>query len=123
MSQAHISAQGVVPYAVVVGRVLQQRRVQLGLQQNDLAAVLGITQSAYSRLESGDTVLSLSQLRIASAALHMPAATILAHADQYADYLQRQGVTITDEKKDNSAAVLIGLGLLAAAVVALTSSQ
>lgn len=43
-------------------------------------------------------------------------------AERYANYLQLQGVHITDEKKDNSAAVLIGLGPLAAAVVALGAS-
>ena len=123
MSQANFGMQGVVPYSVVVGRVLQQRRTQLGLHQNDLAAALGITQSAYSRLESGDTALSLTQLRIAAAVLQAPASAILASAEQYANYLQLQGVQISDEKKDNSAAVLIGLGLLAAAMVALSSSS
>jgi len=123
MSQANFNMQGVVPYSVVVGRVLQQRRTQLGLHQKNLAAALGITQSAYSRLESGDTALSLTQLRIAAAVLQAPASAILASAEQYANYLQLQGVQITDEKKDNSAAVLIGLGLLAAAMVALSSSS
>jgi len=123
MSQGNFGMQGVVPYSVVVGRVLQQRRTQLGLHQNDLAAALRITQSAYSRLESGDTALSLTQLRIAAAVLQASASAILASAEQYANYLQLQGVQITDEKKDNSAAVLIGLGLLAAAMVALSSSS
>lgn len=94
----------------------------LNLHQNAIAGVLGITQSAYSRLESGDTVLSLLQLRMAASALHTTAAQILTEADQFAAFLQLQGVQISDEKKDNSAAVLIGLGLLAAAVVALGSS-
>jgi transcriptional regulator with XRE-family HTH domain len=123
MSQANIGPQGVVPYSVVVGRVLQQRRTHFGLQQNDLAAAMRITQSAYSRLESGDTALSITQLRIAGAMFNTSAAEILASADQYANYLQLQGVQISDEKKDNSVAVLIGLGLLAAAVVALGSSS
>jgi len=97
--------------------------MQLGLQQSDLAGALGVTQSAYSRLESGDIVLSLTQLRIAAAALETSGAEILASADNYAFYLQGQGVQITDERKDNSAAVLIGLGLLAAAFVALGSAS
>jgi transcriptional regulator with XRE-family HTH domain len=124
MRQQNSQFGGIVPYSVVVGRVLQQRRVQLGLQQNDIATVLGITQSAYSRLESGDNGLSLTQLRFAAAAMQTTAAAVLLSADQYATYLQGQGVQITDEKKDNSAAVLIGLGLLAAAIVAIgTTSQ
>jgi len=95
----------------------------MGLQQNDLAAALRITQSAYSRLESGDIVLSLTQLRIAAAVFQTPASAILDSADQYANFLQMQGVQITDEKKDNSAAVLIGLGLLAAVMALGASSQ
>lgn len=123
MSQQYAGTLGVVPYSVIVGRVLQHRRMQLGLQQSDLASALRITQSAYSRLESGDIVLSLTQLRIAAAVLRTSGAEILASADGYAFYLQGQGVQITDERKDNSAAVLIGLGLLAAAFVALGSTS
>lgn len=123
MSQAHIGSQGHVPYSVVVGRVLQQRRMELGFHQNYLAQGLGITQSAYSRLESGDVVLSVTQLRMASAILQTSPAQVFEWAERYADWLRLQGAQITDDKKDNSAAVLIGLGLLAAAVVALGASS
>jgi hypothetical protein len=43
---------------------------------------------------------------------------ILDRADAIARQLHSQGVQITHEKKDNSAAILIGLGILAAALVA-----
>jgi transcriptional regulator with XRE-family HTH domain len=123
MSQANFGQQGVVPYSALIGQVLQRRRSGMGFHQVAIASGLGISQSAYSRLESGETVLSLSQLWIVAGMLRTTGANILAEADQVAFYLQQQGVQITEEKKDNSAAVLIGLGLLAAAVVALGSSQ
>ena len=123
MSQTNIGSQGQIPYSVVVGRVLQQRRMDLGFHQRYLAQGLGITQSAYSRLESGDVVLSVTQLRIAAAMLQTSPAEVFGWAERYASYLQLQGVQITDDKKDNSAPVLIGLGLLAAAVVVLGASS
>lgn len=123
MRQAGLSAQGVVPYSACVGQVLQQGRAQRGLNQEALAAALGISQSAYSRLESGDTLLSLFHLRIIARVLGTSGADILQAADNLAAYLQQHGVQVTDDRKDNSAAVLIGLGLLAAAVVAIGTSQ
>jgi len=85
-----------------------------GIKQGDLAVALGLSQSAYSRLESGDSVLNLSQLRNVTAQLGLQPALVLKWADQYEAQLRQQGVEIVSEKQDNSAAIVIGLGLLAA---------
>jgi transcriptional regulator with XRE-family HTH domain len=111
-----------VPYTTLLGQLLQHYRQQRGLQQADVAAALGILQPAYSRIEKGDTSITVTQLRIVARTLNMRPSLILDHADQWTQTLRAQGVTVTDEKEVPQAALLIGLGILAAALLAASSS-
>jgi transcriptional regulator with XRE-family HTH domain len=104
----------VVTYPALVGKLLAQRRDQVGIKQGELADALGLSQSAYSRLEAGESVLNLSQLRNVCAQLGLTPAQVLHAADQYEGMLRRQGVEVIAEKPNNPAAIAIGLGLLAA---------
>ena len=79
-----------------------------------MAAALGLSQSAYSRLESGDTNITAWQLRVCASQLGLVPSKLLAQVEQHERLLRAQGVTIVAEKKVNPAAVLIGLALLAA---------
>lgn len=108
------SPRPVVAYPSLVGKVVAHHREYRGIKQSDLAAVLGLSQSAYSRLEAGESVLNLSQLRKIAEHFDVPTAQVLSWADQYEVQLRQQGVQIVAEKQDNSAAIVIGLGLLAA---------
>ena len=117
----------IVPYTALLGGVIQQRRKgldqQLGqFQQGHIATQLGMSQSAYSRIESGDTSISITQLRQIAFLLNTNAQWLLDRADIIARELQAKGAQITHEKKDNSAAILVGLGLLAAALLATGSA-
>lgn len=106
--------QPIVTYPALVGKLLAQRRDQIGLKQGELAEALGLSQSAYSRLESGESVLNLTQLRNVCTHLGITPAQVLQAADQYEALLRRQGVEVVAEKPTNAAAIAIGLGLLAA---------
>ena len=58
--------------------------------------------------------MNMSQLRSAAAQLSMQPSKILRLADQYESQVRFQGVQIVSEKQDHSAAIAVGLGLLAA---------
>ena len=105
-------------YPTLVGKVLEQQRRRLGIKQSDLAAALKMSQSAYSRLESGDSIVNLAQLHIIAPQLRMSPSEVLASADRYATHLRQQGVDVVSEKPVNPAAVAIGLGLLVALLLA-----
>ena len=77
-----------------------------------------MSQSAYSRLESGDSVVNLAQLHVIAPRLGMSPSEVLNSADQYAARLRHQGVDVVSEKPSNPAAVAIGLGLLVALLLA-----
>jgi len=103
-----------IPYTALVGQVLLRHRGRLGLDQNDLAKALNASQSAYSRIEQGDTTISISQLRVIARRLDIRPSAVLSEADRLAEQLRGQGVDVSDEKGVHPAAIMIGLGILAA---------
>jgi transcriptional regulator with XRE-family HTH domain len=90
----------------------------MGLHQSQIADAIGLSRSAYSRIESGDTSMTLSQLRPVARVLGLAPSQLLTEADHYAAQLEVSGVSIPDMKAVNPAAILIGLGLLAALLAA-----
>lgn len=109
----------VMPYNALVGQVIQRHREILGKNQGEVAQALGLTQSAYSRVESGQTALTVSHLRSLTKTLGTTPESILSEADSLAKQLVAKGVQVPNEKptdNDNEvkAAFLIGLGILLA---------
>ncbi|NNN18756.1 MAG: helix-turn-helix transcriptional regulator [Acidimicrobiaceae bacterium] len=101
-------------YATLVGRIVEHHRKQQGIHQEAVAQTVGISQSAYSRLEKGQTAMSVTQLRLIAEVLNTTPERLLQHTAQYANQLRAQGVDVTDEKPNSAAGVLIALGILAA---------
>lgn len=112
------SVNGILPYATLVGKVIEERRLLMQLTQANMAGVLEIGQSAYSRLEAGQAAMTLPQLRKLAQVLGEEPHMILHKADTLAQQMQTHGVPVPADKTDNSpsdkAALLIGLGLLVA---------
>lgn len=106
--------EGALAYPAVVGQILASIREQRGEKQGDIAARVGLSQSAYSRLEKGDSVMNLAQLHKVAAELQTTPSAVLQRADAIQMQLKAQGVEVLPEKPDNAAAALVGLGLLAA---------
>ena len=103
-----------ISYATLVGRIVEHHRTQARIHQEAMAQALGISQSAYSRLAQGQSAMSVTQLRMIADRLGTTPDFLLHHTAQYANQLRVQGVTITDEKQESAAGVLIALGILAA---------
>lgn len=106
--------QPIITYGALVGRVVLRHRKHRGLGQNHLARSLGVSQSAYSRIELGQTTITLAQLRQIAGCLGLQPSALLKEADDWATQLQARGVQITDEKEMPAGALLVGLGILAA---------
>lgn len=110
-------AQAVVTYPSLVGKVLVAQRELKGMTQGAVATQMGLSQSAYSRLESGDSALNLTQLHKLAEVFGVRTASLLEHADQLEVQMVAAGVKVLHEKPDNPAALAIGLGLLAAVLL------
>jgi transcriptional regulator with XRE-family HTH domain len=105
-----------MPYNVLLGKILQRQREVIGKSQSEIAEATGFTQSAYSRIESGQTVLTISSLRTIAETLALKADEVIKEADRLAKELESQGVSVPVEKPESSdnakAGLLIGLGIL-----------
>lgn len=103
-----------VPYTALLGQVIKAGRVAQRIEQAAMAAHLGLSQSAYSRLESGDTNMSVWQLRACALKLGTTVSAVTRNVEGLEQQLAAQNIKIVPEKKANPAAALIGLAILAA---------
>lgn len=63
-------------YARTLGRTVQVWREERGLSGIEMAEHLGVSQSTYSRLETGDTTMTVQQLDLICARLGVNIETI-----------------------------------------------
>lgn len=113
-------------YTAVVGRVLAIKRLQTKLEQADVASRLAITQSTWSRIESGESALSIEQLAQAAAALGTSTAEIMMNVENALSDLRRQGVAIqygSPRELAKEGLALIGVMALGALVMAAINAK
>lgn len=109
-------------FGQVFGRTVARRRNGLGLGQAEIAQCLGISSSAYSRLETGQAAFSLPQMRLTAQALKVPLEVLLRDTETSARELARRGVQVLEQRpNDDHTWLWIALGAVAG-VVALTHS-
>lgn len=107
----------VLPYSMLVGKVIEKLRRERELTQSQMAEKLQIGQSAYSRLEAGQSAMTLPQLRKVARAMNLAPHQIVAETEQAAQRLRAQGVEVPDEKEESpleKAGILVALGLFLA---------
>jgi len=103
-------------YGAVVGRILANRREYLGLEQMDIAKKLGISQPSWSRIERGETALTLEALARVAMALGMTSTQILDEAESAKTGLDEMGIEVLLErprKGEDMAIAILGGAMLA----------
>ena len=121
--------QTVTHYPAIVGHSIAQIRDRRGLRQEDLAQAMGVTQTTLSRIETGQSSISVEQLRTAAHHLGVKPSQILGDADNNELILQSQGTTVrfTRDNQDlPPAAILLGgaaLGVVLGALVVAAAQQ
>ena len=114
-------------YAAVVGRILAGSREILGLEQAEVARGVGVSQSTWSRIERGESALTVDQLARATIALATTPARIMAEADEAAARLDEMGITVRSDRRSKpgvrALAVLSGAVLSLAVARALSKSR
>ncbi len=101
-------------YSAIIGNVIKQLRDTKSITQGQMAKKMGISQAAWSKLESGKSTLSTAQLVKLASYLNIPANKIMQYADDAALKFKDEGMTVT---YDNKEAENIGLMLLGAAAI------
>lgn len=118
-------------YGQILGQVVRGRRELQGMTLQAMATGVALASpSGWSRVETGETAMTVGQLRRAARRLGVAPWVLVRQADLMADQLERSGVTVGDEKpKDVEMGkwLLGGAGLLAliagAAVAAATKDD
>jgi len=103
-----------MPYSGLLGQLVKHMRLSKNIDQLAMANAVGVSQSAYSRIESGDTNMSVWQLRMCAQQLGVRPSQLLTQVEVAEQKLFSQGVTVVAEKRSNPAAALIGIAILAA---------
>lgn len=78
----------------VLGVLFLNLRKQRKIQQGALAEKVGLTQPTWSKIERGQSAITLSQLAVASQALGYSPGSLLMLVDQSIELLGKSGVRI-----------------------------
>jgi transcriptional regulator with XRE-family HTH domain len=78
----------------VLGAVLAKLRAEKGMKQSDLAAAVGIGSSTWSRIEKGESGLSIDHLRLAAKALSITPGQLLDLVEAAEQEVVKHGVRI-----------------------------
>lgn len=78
----------------ILGTVLVKLRTEKGIKQGELADAIGISPSTWSRIEKGDSGLSIDQLRAAAKTLGVKPGLILEMVEAAEQEIASHGVRI-----------------------------
>src|SRR5271155_2479739 len=85
-------------YGQIVGQVVRCHRILLGISLAKMSKNLELSSSGLSRIETGNTTMSIIQLREIAKRLNMSSADILYQADELVTQLEGNGIAIYDSK-------------------------
>lgn len=100
-------------FQAVLGRVIAQLREERHHDQTWLADHVGITRSAWSKVENGKTGIPAAVLIKVGDALKIPASEILARAEGVAKRLEKEGVKVYRDAASAKKSGGAGLGVVA----------
>ena len=100
--------RNVTTTAAVLGQVLATLRNVRGLKQCDLASAVGIGPSSWSRIEKGDSAISIDQLRAVAKVLRKSVGEIIGIAEAAEDEARRKGLEVSNSAIKVSAAGIGG---------------
>lgn len=107
-------------YSAVIGAVITKIRETNNISQAELAAEVGIGQPAWSRIEKGESVLTIDQLARAANRLNSSPSELIEMADRTVTEMEEQDLKVSYEKpqRKNDTAKNAGLLLLGGAALA-----
>ena len=117
--------QAEISYNSILGQIFRQKRTKGGFDQEQIGKRMGITGSSWSRIETGDSAVSIDQINKFAQIVGCNSWEILQEADNIAHELKKSGYKIHYEtvrevkkKKVNGLGLAILGGTTLAAIVA-----
>lgn len=116
-------AKQTTTYDAVLGRILAEQRSELKYSQKKMAEHLGLSQSAWSRIETGDNSLSVAQLVQVSRKLNRNPQSFLSEVDNAIIQLNRIGVQVHLEESKPDFVSMAVVGVALGALISLATSR
>lgn len=110
-------------YTVLLGSYIARLRKERGFDQMTFAKKINMSQPSLSKIETGQTVLNVIQLRTIARVLNIEPNYILAEIERIANDIQRRGITVQDHKPDQSMNFFLGAAAVAGIIALLMSEQ
>lgn len=89
-------------HSAILGLVLMNLRKQKGVEQGEIAKIMGLSQASYSRLESGKSTFSIDQMYQAASALGASGEEVITEVDRYSSHLKSDGVMVVPQVRRNT---------------------
>ena len=109
-----------VTYPAIVGAVLRNAREERGQSQAAMASALGMSQANWSKIETGKSALTTSQLAKVAQVLNILPGDIVKTADDATNEARLKGFSVTYDEPIDSTLKILGavavLGLIAVAI-------
>jgi transcriptional regulator with XRE-family HTH domain len=105
-------------YPAVFGAFLSTKRKERGLSQAEIAETVGLTLSTWSRIENGETALTLEQLAQVALALSVTPGEMMTIVDTIVAELSKKGIATniqrvtSDQIAEEGYIPLVGSGLV-----------
>lgn len=104
-------------FRAVLGAILANRRIALGLKQEEVAKAAGLSTPTWSRIERGENPLTTEQLRRVGIALKVSPSALIKLEEEAVKELEERGTVVREELSSaiEAAAKLQSAGMLAIA--------
>lgn len=97
-----------VSYPAVVGAILLAKRKEIGLSQAEMADAVGLNVSTWSRVENGDSAMTIEQLASAASALNVLPSSVLKATEVKLEELKTKGIATGANRADLASIAALG---------------
>ena len=97
-----------VSYPAIVGAILLAKRKEIGLSQAEMADAVGLNVSTWSRVENGESAMTIEQLASAASALKVLPSSVLQATEVKLEELQTKGIATGANRADLASIAALG---------------
>ena len=116
------TVSGNTTYPALVGNIIASLRKEMSIGQAEFSAMVGVGQSTWSRIEKGQSALTVEQLAKAAMQLDLQPHELLAVVDGARDSLEAQGIgTLLDRIGAGNMALLGSIPVVGPTLTAILS--
>ncbi len=108
-------------YSAVIGSVIKKLRESRSIKQSQMADKMGVSQAAWSKLESGISTLTTAQIAKVADIFGIETSQLVQYADKAVEDLKENSIVVSYDYKEakNMGLMLLGAAAIGALVAAI----